>query len=118
MATPTTPDRPTTEPIRPEGRALTGIAPESPGGSPADPSPATTAAPPLRSIHTGNFSAILQELGVSLLVTTCQAGKLVVLHPGVRYSDVINDQPRVIADSFVVPDEAPEFMPGPLRHAA
>jgi uncharacterized protein (TIGR03032 family) len=38
-------------------------------------------APPLRSIHTGNFSAILQELGVSLLVTTYQAGKLVMLRP-------------------------------------
>jgi uncharacterized protein (TIGR03032 family) len=38
--------------------------------------------------------------------------------PGVRYLDVINDQPRVIADSFVVPDEALDLVPGPLRHAA
>src|SRR5206468_8718449 len=38
--------------------------------------------------------------------------------PGVRHPDVINDQPRVIADSFVVPDEAMEFVPGPLRHTA
>jgi uncharacterized protein (TIGR03032 family) len=36
---------------------------------------------PLRSIHTDNFSAILEELGDSLLVTTYQAGKLVVLRP-------------------------------------
>ena len=35
------------------------------------------------------------------------------MHP-----DVINDQPRVIANSFVVPDEALDLVPGPLRHAA
>ena len=46
---------------------------------PAESSPSVNA--PLRSIHTDNFSAILQELGVSLLVTTYQAGKLVVLRP-------------------------------------
>ena len=38
--------------------------------------------------------------------------------PGVRHPDVINDQPRVIADSFVVPDEALGLVPGPLRHTA
>jgi uncharacterized protein (TIGR03032 family) len=38
--------------------------------------------------------------------------------PGVRYPDVINDQPRVIADSFVVPDEALDLVPGSLRRAA
>jgi uncharacterized protein (TIGR03032 family) len=37
--------------------------------------------PPLRSVHTSNFSAILQELGISVLVTTYQAGKLVMLRP-------------------------------------
>jgi uncharacterized protein (TIGR03032 family) len=44
-----------------------------------EPSPPTNEAPPLRSVHTSNFSAILQELGVSVLVTTYQAGKLVML---------------------------------------
>ena len=39
----------------------------------------TTAAPPLRSVHTTNFGPLLGELGLSLLVTTYQAGKLVVL---------------------------------------
>src|SRR3954447_15252930 len=34
---------------------------------------------PLRSQHTTNFPALLAELGVSLLVTTYQAGKLVLL---------------------------------------
>jgi len=34
---------------------------------------------PLRSIHTSNLPAILDELGISLLVSTYQAGKLVVL---------------------------------------
>jgi uncharacterized protein (TIGR03032 family) len=38
--------------------------------------------------------------------------------PGVRHPDVTNDQPRLIADSFVVPDEALDCVPGPLRHAA
>ena len=34
---------------------------------------------PLRSIHTTSFPQLLEELGISLLVTTYQAGKLVVL---------------------------------------
>jgi uncharacterized protein (TIGR03032 family) len=35
--------------------------------------------PPLRSVHTSNFGPLLGELGLSLAVTTYQAGKLVVL---------------------------------------
>ena len=35
--------------------------------------------PPLRSVHTSNFGPLLGERGLSLLVTTYQAGKLVVL---------------------------------------
>ncbi len=35
--------------------------------------------PPLRSVHSSNFPAILDELGISLLVSTYQAGKLVLL---------------------------------------
>jgi uncharacterized protein (TIGR03032 family) len=54
--------------------SLAGQASES--GSPTKEDP-----PPLRSVHTSNFSAILQELGVSVLVTTYQAGKLVMLRP-------------------------------------
>jgi hypothetical protein len=38
--------------------------------------------------------------------------------PGVQHPDVINDQPRLIADAFVVPDEALELVPAPLRQAA
>ena len=64
------------------------------------------------NIHTGQtvayvkFEDALQEIfAVQVL-------------PGVRHPDVINDQPRVIADSFVVPDEALELVPGPLRHTA
>jgi uncharacterized protein (TIGR03032 family) len=37
------------------------------------------AAPPLRSVHTSTFPALLDELHISLLVTTYQAGKLVML---------------------------------------
>jgi len=39
----------------------------------------TSAAAPLRSVHTSNFPALLDQLGISLPVTTYQAGKLVVL---------------------------------------
>jgi len=34
---------------------------------------------PLRSVHTSNLPAILDQLGISILVTTYQAGKLVML---------------------------------------
>lgn len=36
---------------------------------------------PLRSVHTSNLPSILSELGISLLVTTYQSGKLVMLRP-------------------------------------
>ena len=35
-------------------------------------------APPLRSVHTSSLHAILDQLGISLWVTTYQAGKLVI----------------------------------------
>lgn len=35
---------------------------------------------PLRSVHTVSFPQILQGRGISVLVTTYQAGRLVVLH--------------------------------------
>ena len=35
----------------------------------------------LRSIHTNNFPKILEQLGISLVVSTYQAGKLIVLRP-------------------------------------
>src|SRR5262249_13371299 len=38
--------------------------------------------------------------------------------PGVQRPDVINDRPRLIADSFVVPDEALDLVPRPLCHPA
>ena len=41
--------------------------------------PANAGPSPLRSVHTTNFPAILDQLGSSLLVTTYQAGKLVVV---------------------------------------
>jgi hypothetical protein len=64
------------------------------------------------NIHTGQtiafvkFEDAVQEIfGLQVL-------------PGMQHPDVINDQPRLIADSFVVPDEALELVPRPLRHAA
>ena len=41
--------------------------------------PKVDAPPPLRSVHSSNFPALLDALGASLLVTTYQAGKLVVV---------------------------------------
>jgi hypothetical protein len=41
--------------------------------------------PPLRSLHTRNFPALLQELGISLAVSTYQAGKLVLVRPDGDY---------------------------------
>jgi hypothetical protein len=38
--------------------------------------------------------------------------------PGVRSPDLINDQPALLADSFVVPDEALRVVPEPLRYPA
>jgi uncharacterized protein (TIGR03032 family) len=49
----------------------------SPDASPSVSAP--DALPPLRSVHTTSFADILQHYGISVLVTTYQAGKLVVL---------------------------------------
>ena len=47
---------------------------------PATASSAETPAPKsLRAVHTPNFPALLRRLGASLLVTTYQAGKLVLV---------------------------------------
>jgi uncharacterized protein (TIGR03032 family) len=45
----------------------------------ADDAPAPAADPPLRSVHTTSLPQILAEAGASVLVTTYQAGKLVIL---------------------------------------
>lgn len=45
----------------------------------SDAAPADSGPSPLRSVHTTNFPAILEHLQSSLLVTTYQAGKLVVI---------------------------------------
>ncbi len=41
--------------------------------------PVVNPLPPLRSVHTTTFAEILEHFGISLLVTTYQAGKLVIL---------------------------------------
>ncbi|WP_295541214.1 TIGR03032 family protein [uncultured Thiohalocapsa sp.] len=67
------------------------MSPTDPAGPPADAS-ATTAEQPLRSVHTGSFPPLLRQLGASLLVTTYQAGKLVVVRAD---GEVINTHFRV-----------------------
>jgi uncharacterized protein (TIGR03032 family) len=50
---------------------------------------------PLRSKHTSNFPALLGQLGVSVLVTTYQAGKLVILRAdGNSVNTHFRDMPR------------------------
>jgi len=47
----------------------------------AAPAPAQTVEQVLGSVHTSNFPDILRELGGCVLVSTYQAGKLVILRP-------------------------------------
>src|SRR5262250_958435 len=47
--------------------------------SPAPSRNGTTDPGPLRAAHTPDFPALLRQLGASLLVTTYQAGKLVLV---------------------------------------
>jgi uncharacterized protein (TIGR03032 family) len=49
------------------------------GPTPDPGRPRTEGAGPLRAAHTPNFPALLRQLGASLLVTTYQAGKLVMI---------------------------------------
>ena len=44
---------------------------------PPDPQP--SAPPPFQYVHSGNFPALLEQLGISLAVTTYQAGKLMLV---------------------------------------
>ena len=41
--------------------------------------PKTEDPAPLRAVHTPNFPSLLRQIGASLLVTTYQAGKLVMV---------------------------------------
>ncbi len=60
---------------------------------PAEPQPAEPQ--PLRSKHTSNFPGLLEHLGISVLVTTYQAGKLVVLRSaGSSINTHFRDMPR------------------------
>ena len=52
-----------------------GSPPPGPGSTPQTSTPPP---PPLRSVHTSNFPVLLTKLGISVLVTTYQAGKLIV----------------------------------------
>src|SRR5271166_3902752 len=50
---------------------------------------------PLRSKHTASFPALLQQLGISLVVTTYQAGKVVLLRAdGDKVNTHFRDFPR------------------------
>ena len=57
---------------------MTTAADSTPSTLPTDP-PSVGDTSPLRAVHTANFPALLRHLGASLLVTTYQAGKLVMV---------------------------------------
>ncbi|HEV3263503.1 MAG TPA: TIGR03032 family protein [Gemmataceae bacterium] len=77
MGTETAPARLMADPTEQNGRdgRLSSIL--DPQSSILDPKPED--AGPLRAAHTPNFPALLRQLGASLLVTTYQAGKLVMV---------------------------------------
>ena len=60
----------------------------SPMTSPAPPA----ASEPLRSVHTSNLSQILQQLGISLVVSTYQAGKVIAIRAD---GDTVNTHFRI-----------------------
>ncbi|NEP13532.1 MAG: TIGR03032 family protein [Symploca sp. SIO2C1] len=55
-------------------------------------SPTASKDEPLRSVHTNNFPQILTQLGISLVISTYQAGKLIVLRAD---DNVINTHFRI-----------------------
>ena len=73
--------------VRPVVPVLSADRPASPGQAvPAGPPIATSARPapdrrPLRSVHTASMASLLQELGSSMLVSTYQSGRVIVVRP-------------------------------------
>jgi uncharacterized protein (TIGR03032 family) len=70
----------------PEPKVKTAPVEAAPAATTESPATAPDAAPPapaapveLTSVHTSNLPELLKELGISLLVTTYQAGRLIVL---------------------------------------
>ena len=49
------------------------------------PQPAEVKHEPMRSLHTSNFPKILRQLGISLAISTYQAGKVIVLRADDKY---------------------------------
>jgi uncharacterized protein (TIGR03032 family) len=64
------------------------------------------------NIHTGKTIAFVKFEDAVQEIFAVQA------LPGMRQPDLINDQPRLIADSFVVPDAALDLVPEPLCRPA
>src|SRR6266852_5251827 len=80
MATQIAPATPMADPTEKNGRVRDLSTPTAPVGPSPDPAlPKTEDPGPLRAAHTPNFPALLRQLGASLLVTTYQAGKLVMV---------------------------------------
>ncbi len=70
----------TTEATKPKGREDVSNMPGAIACHAPEPrSPTNVDSPPWHSVHTSNFSAVLQELGIAVLVTPYQAGDLAML---------------------------------------
>ena len=81
-----------------------------------DAPPPTPEPPPLRSVHTTNFGPLLGELGLPILVTTYQAGKLVVLRrddQGTLNTHFSSPQPR--CQSYLLSTRGPRGRPAWCR---
>jgi hypothetical protein len=71
--------RPTPDTTRRNGPDHFSTPGASDSAAPAPGRPSPEDPPPLHAAHTPNFPALLRQLGASLLVTTYQAGKLVLV---------------------------------------
>ena len=72
---------------------------------------------PLRAVHTPNFPALLRQLGASLLVTTYQAGKLVMVrdegdHLNTHYRSFQSPMGLALADGGARLPSAPRCKSG------
>ena len=85
----------------------------------AAPAEATVSAPdadqsePLSSVHTNTFAQLLHQIGASLVVSTYQAGRLIVIRPD---GDVINTHFRVFDKPMGLAADAEKIALGTASH--
>jgi hypothetical protein len=95
MATPNAHARGTPGPTRPNGHELAVNPPGALARPAAAGSPPKEAPPPPRSVHTVNFSTILREVGISVLIMPATCGDFSVPRPGL--SSLLPFPPAMLA---------------------